>query len=928
MTGDLDAYILNNSFIPVNTLNYSNKRSLRSEDWPVEDFVKGGGDKLMRNEGDRFANVNDTAGIYSSLIGFGLGITIGDINQDHYPDIYISNDFFERDYLYVNQHNGTFKEELESWMDHISLSSMGADMADINNDGAPELFVTEMLPSTQKRLKTTTNFENYSTYQLKLSRGFYHQYMHNTLQLNNRDNTFSEVSWFAGVSSSDWSWGALFFDADLDGYEDIYVCNGIYQDVTDQDFIDFFANDIVQNMVLTGEVEEFNEIVAKMPSNPQVNSFFHNQGDLTFKEVSQEWGTDIPTFSNGAAYGDLDNDGDLDLVISNVNQPSMIYENQRDSRPDHHYIKIHLEGESPNPYAIGSEVRVYSSLGIMSKSLIPSRGFQSSMDYDLIFGLNGLTSVDSLKVIWPDRAVQVIANPSLDTILHVRKQGAFQRQEAAVKPDQAMWERVTEHPFLPHQEDEFSDFYQEGLLFRSTALEGPPGCVLDVNNDGRDDVFIGGAVGKKGKLYIQEDRGFNLSELQGINSEGLFEDTEALVFDANGDGYDDLFVGSGGNHLEVNSPYLSDRLYFNDGSGTLRYKSNAIPAKDYSNTSSAYAFDLDEDGDLDLLIGARNALNNYGAIPEHRVLRNNGDGIFTNVTKAVAPWLLNVGMITEIGPIDIDGDDQNEIVILGEWMSPKVISVHAGRLKRLETNLREYSGWWYGMAIADVNQDGLNDLILGNRGENFYFSGSSEAPAKLWLSDFDRNGSVEKIITQSIQGRDIPVTTKRELTNQIVSLKKQNLKHQDYADKSMQEIFTPEEIKRAKVLEANYFLSAVALNLGDNQFDLRPLPREAQFSSIHAIQVCKVNQDEFPDLVLAGNDRGFIPQFSRLDANHGLSLTNRGDGTYAIEYGLSFGVKGDVKRLLSLTIADEPHLLFLINNDYPQLFKVIRDIEL
>ncbi|MEL6142461.1 MAG: CRTAC1 family protein [Bacteroidota bacterium] len=416
LDGDLDVYMLNNSFIPVSTLNYSNNRGLYAKDWGVRDFLKGGGDKLLKNENGQFVDISEEAGIYGSLIGFGLGITVGDINGDHYPDMYVSNDFFERDYLYINQQDGTFKEEIEDWMQHISLASMGADMADLNNDGYPEIFVTEMLPESDYRRKTTVQFEDLNIYKLKQNRGFYHQFMHNTLQYNNQDGTFSEIAYFSGVAATDWSWGALMLDADNDGLRDIYVCNGIYHNLTNQDFIDFFANDVVQKMVLTGKKESVEEVISKMPKEALPNKFFRNQGDLRFADTGQAWGVDIPSFSNGAAYGDLDNDGDLDLVVNNVNQEPLLFQNHAD-QAENNFLRVQLRGSENNTFAIGAKISVYQNDRILNTHLIPTRGFQSSVDYTTIFGLGESTIVDSVRVIWPDRSTSLVVSPPSNELL-------------------------------------------------------------------------------------------------------------------------------------------------------------------------------------------------------------------------------------------------------------------------------------------------------------------------------------------------------------------------------------------------------------------------------------------------------------------------------------------------------------------------------
>jgi hypothetical protein len=419
LDGDLDCYILNNSFIPVNTLNYANKRELRAQDWPVADFLKGGGDKLLRNDSGKFVDVSKSAGIYGSLIGFGLGITIGDINGDYYPDMYVSNDFYERDYLYINQQNGTFKEDLEKRMQHTSHSSMGADMADINNDGYTDIFTTDMLPDDDYRLKTTTSFENIDVNRLKVNSGFYHQYMQNNLQVNNKNGKFLETGYYSGVAASDWSWGGLIFDADNDGLSDIYVCNGIYHDVTDQDFIDFFANDVIQRMAMTGEKDEVNQIIKKMPSHPIPNKAFKNNGNLKFSEEAELWGLAQPSFSNGAAYGDLDNDGDLDLIVNNVNQKAFVYRNNSRETLTNNYIGIYLRGIGENTFAVGSTIKIYQGSKILSRQVIPGRGFQSSVDYKTILGLGKSNSVDSLIIVWPDKSFTRIDKPAVNKVYNI-----------------------------------------------------------------------------------------------------------------------------------------------------------------------------------------------------------------------------------------------------------------------------------------------------------------------------------------------------------------------------------------------------------------------------------------------------------------------------------------------------------------------------
>ncbi|HEY3406214.1 MAG TPA: VCBS repeat-containing protein [Ohtaekwangia sp.] len=919
LDGDLDAYILNNSFIPVNTLNYSNKREVYAKDWPVKDFLKGGGDKLLRNDNGKYVDVTETSGVYGSLIGFGLGITIGDVNNDRLPDMFVSNDFFERDYLYINQGNGKFSEELESWMQHTSLQSMGADMADINNDGYPEIFVTEMLPDTDFRLKTTTLFEDYKVYNYKLQQGFYHQYMQNTLQLNNGNKSFSEIAWYAGVAASDWSWGALMFDADNDRYKDIYVCNGIYHDETNQDFMNFFANDVIQKMALTGKKADLDMIIAQMPSSPQNNKFFHNNKDLTFTDSGIENGFDTPSFSNGSAYGDLDNDGDLDLVINNVNQEAFVYRNNANSISGNHYLKVSLKGKDKNTFAVGSKITAWCGKENINFELIPTRGFQSSIDYNLVFGLGESRSIDSLMIQWPDKSLTVMKNVKADTLLYID-----QNNSNTVIPDypqKAPATLLTENSteFVRHQEDGFVDFYQEGLVMRKLSNEGPRTAVGDVNHDGFEDVFICGASGQSGQLYLQTKKGFTLSAAP-FKNDLRYEDTAAEFFDADQDGDLDLIIGSGGNHQPRESEVMQNRIYVNDGQGNFKLKIDALPLSGF-NTGIIVPWDIDHDNDLDLFIGSRSVPGIYGVSPRSFLLENDGRGKFTDIS-AGSPHLKDLGLITDASLIHIAGSTDPELVIIGEWMSPVIFEVKDKKLVEVKSNLRDFSGWWYAIASDDFDGDDDQDLVLGNRGENFCFTASAEQPAKLWLNDFDNNGMIEKIITRSIDGRDMPVPLKGELTQQIPGLKKKNLKFSEYASKSIQDLFTPDIISRTEVKQANWFKSIIAINLGNGSFKIESLPGEVQFSCVNAIQLADLNGDEKNDLILGGNFSGFTPQFSKLDAAYGHVLLSNGNGSFArIESTESgFFVKGDIMDLVLVAGHRSQQLLVALNNQKPRMF--------
>ncbi|MGM0580389.1 MAG: VCBS repeat-containing protein [Bacteroidota bacterium] len=921
--GDLDVYILNNSFIPVNTLNNSNKRDLYAEDWDVKDFVKGGGDKLLRNDDGKFVDVTREAGIYGSLIGFGLGVTVGDVNGDHLQDIYVSNDFFERDYLYINQGDGTFSEDSKKWMDHMSLASMGADLADINNDGYPEIFTTEMIPETDQLIKQKLQFEDFNTYQLKLRRDFYHQYMHNALQLNTGNGSFHEIAWYAGVAQSDWSWGALMFDANMDGYNDIFVCNGVYQDVTDADFMDFFANDVVQRMVLTGKKDKMEDVLAKMPSNPQANKMFINQGNLQFDSKEKDMGLGQETFSNGAAYADLNNDGSLDIIVNNLNHPSTIYKSNAKTDSTH-FLKVALEFEKPNRDAVGAKVQVFATGSQFYRQMMPSRGFQSSVDYNLHFGLGEITKIDSLKVIWPNKKISLIKNPAIDSLITINYEEVAKEEDKAEKPflkdTEKQFFKQLNNNFQKHKEDDHVDYYFEGLIMKMLSKEGPATEVVDLNNDGLEDVIIGGAVGQASTIYLQLSNGqFKAKEINDLDNEV----TAIHAFDANDDGLMDIYFGYGGNHKPSGQAIFNDKLFTQTSSGNFEEHKNAIPETGF-NTAVALSFDYDEDGDLDLFVGSRSVPQEYGQSPKSFLFENDGKGNFKDMTIRRAKELDGLGMITDAKIADIDQNGNQNLIISGEWMGIEIFEIAGKQLKRQEDNpLQDLKGWWNTVETADFNNDGLPDLVLGNRGDNFYFSATDEMPVKIWLEDFDSNGDKDKVLTRRIDGVDMPIQQKGEMISQIPSLKKQSLKYKDYGTKSIEDLFGTEKIENASYKSVNTFQTTVMINKGKGKFEETILPIEAQFSAVHVIEIMDVNQDGKLDLILAGNEGGFKPQFGKLDANDGLVLFGNGKGDFEIipEY-KSLGIRGNIRAINPIQIQDQKNLLIGINNKETVLLQI------
>ncbi|WP_299898244.1 VCBS repeat-containing protein [uncultured Aquimarina sp.] len=912
--GDLDVYILNNSFIPVSSLGYVNKRNLRAKDWDIPEILKGGGDKLLRNDGGMFTDVSEEAGILGSLIGFGLGVTIGDVNEDLLPDIYVSNDFYERDYLYINQGNGTFNEEIKDWVKHLSLSSMGADMADINNDGRPEIFVTDMLPEDDKRLKETSSFESYDVYKLKKSRDFYNQYMQNSLQLNNGDNTFSEIAFYSGVAKTDWSWGALLFDMDNDGYRDIYVSNGIYHDLTDQDFMNFFANDIIQKMTLTGKKEEVDSIINKMPSTPIPNYSFKNNGDLSFTDVTEKWGFDEPTFSNGSAYGDLDNDGDLDLVVNNLNMPVGIYENNSQQKGNN-YLKIKVSGSEKNTFAIGSVVEAYFNNQVIRQELIPTRGFQSSIDYIMTIGIGESDKIDSLRVIYPDGKSQLLDQVALNKQINLNYKDADQQFQYVSKKENPYFVEIS-HSLNAHKEDPYVDFDYEGLIYKMQSREGPALAIADVNNDGNDDVFIGGAYGQKGKLYTQNTSG-KLKETQ-FETEEFFEDVTAIFEDIDGDKDLDLVIGSGGNFKGARTGV---RSYINDGNGNFA-RGNVIKPTN-TNISVLKAYDYDQDGDIDIFVGSHSVIGVYGVSPESYLLENDGNGNFVDITSAKAADIKTIGMITDASWQDVNKDGKKDLVLVGEWMSPKILINDGQKLTVAATDLDKISGWFNTVEATDIDKDGDIDLVLGNRGLNSIYQSDEENPTKMYINDFDNNGTVEQIVTQTINGKDIPIHLKKEITGQINVLKKQNLKFSEYATKAIDELFSKEILESSIVKIVNNFSSLIAYNEGDLSFKIKELPKEVQLSCVCDIETEDINNDGFLDLILAGNNYNFKPQFSRLDASRGNVLFGNENGSFTNQQNTGFLVEDEVRAMRWMkNKSGEKYLLVGVNNQMPKLFKI------
>jgi enediyne biosynthesis protein E4 len=906
--GDLDCFIINHS-LQKYSAGVQDTPELRDQHNP--DYAS----KLYRNDNNHFTNVSDQAGITSNVLTFGLGVAISDFNNDGWPDISVSNDFNEPDYLFMNNRNGTFTEQLRSAMDNISLYSMGSDAADYNNDGLTDLVTLDMLPEDNKTNKMHSGAENFDKFQFLFKQGFYYQYSRNMLQQNNGDGTFSEIGQLAGVSNTDWSWAALFGDYDNDGYKDLFVTNGYVKDYTEMDFLKYSVDRAVK-AIHKDSVDPIPEYIRKMPTNETPNYIFQNQGNSTFLKKTADWGFDKKGISAGAAYVDLDNDGDLDLVINNSNDFAGVYKNNSEILIKNNFLSVQLDGGLANQRGIGTKVKLFCKGQQFYQEQSPVRGFQSSSDPVLNFGVGKNVIIDSVLVIWPNDKFQKLVSVKPNQTLVVKMtdaSGKWNYDTVVDKSQQLLTQTIL--PAVYHKENSFSDFTVQSLLPNYLSRQGPCIEAADVNKDGLEDFFVGGAKGEPGQLFLQnKSNTFSLKPTPAFVKDAASEDVAVTFFDADNDGDKDLYVASGGIEYNENDAAYQDRLYLNDGKGDFIKKANALPSL-LASKGCVKAADIDGDGDIDLFVGGRVVPGKYPTAPRSYILLNDGKGTFTDATQKSSPALMQSGMVTDAMWMDMNNDKQPDLIVVGEWMPVKVFINSKGVLADASTTYIHFAstGWWNRISAADMDGDGDPDLVIGNCGTNTQFHASEKEPMNMYYKDFDGNGSVDPIFCYYIGGVSYPAASRDDLTDQLPGLKKKFLEYKAYASATITDVFTPEQLKDAGVLKAETMETMYLENQGSKGFVQHLLPLPAQYAPVYGIVVADFNGDHKKDILLTGNNTWTRIKFGRYSANHGVLLTgdDKGNFKYVPQYKSGLKINGNIRAAALLS----DHKIILGVND-------------
>ena len=913
--GDLDMLLLNHNPKSLPVLNEVSTKEFLKKDDPLQ------GTRLFEQRNDKFYDVTQKAGISGSALTYGLGIGISDINNDGWQDFYISNDYTVPDYLYLNNKDGTFTNQLGSQMGHTSHFSMGNNVADINNDGLQDIFTLDMLPKDNRRQKLLLSPDNYEKFDLNIRSGFHHQYMRNMLQLNNGDDTFSEVGQLSGISNTDWSWAPLFADFDNDGFKDLFITNGYFRDYTNLDFINYME-DFVQTKGRL-QRQDVVELIKKMPASDLTNFYYSNKDGINFIDQTKESGLYQSSNSNGAAYSDLDNDGDLDLVINNINNPAFIYRNDTPTETNK-YLSINLIGEDKNTAGIGSKVSLYTHEGIQVVEQMPTQGYLSTVSPILHFGLGPKAIVDSVIVAWNSGKKEVLHDISTNTLVVLEETNA-KKATTRSSSSEALFTKINSPIKHVHKSSTVNDFKRQSLLLKQLSHNGPPLIKADVNLDGLEDILIGGGEGQETTLYLQSNTNeFTQKSIPDFLLDRESIDSDIAVFDVNSDGYQDIYIASGGYHnFSENDPRLQDRIYLGNGKGNFKKAEQSLPSIPTSTSTVAFS-DINNDSHLDIFIGGYVVPGRYPEKPRSYILINDGKGHFSDKTDEIQPELKNLGMVTDAVWADMDGDQTEDLILVGEWLP---ISIYLNKDNTLVNNTDMFFeepllGLWTALSAADVNKDGKPDIIAGNIGTNTQFKLSSQTPAELYYSDFDNNGSVDPILNFYIDDISYPYVTRDELLGQLSGLRQNFNSYEKYADARISDLFNETELKNAKKLMIDHQETTVLLSTSDVKYRNAPLPLRAQFSPTSNIITADFNNDENVDVLLLGNNAYYKLRIGKFDANYGTVLLGDGSGnfTYVPQTKSGLSLKGS--NATGVLIND-----MLISTSYggiPQTYKLLK----